>query len=410
MEGFISRRSILFVGGGTETVPAVKTAKEMNLNVVVSDLNPNAPCSKFADAIIVSSTYDYKDTIKKIEDYIQSFEPLNAVICVATDVPLTVSKIAKHFNLPGIPVNSARIVSDKLAMKDTFAFHEIPIPWYSIVNSAKHLIELMEKNNLPLVVKPADSRGARGVVMLTNNVDPNWAYNHAFNESPTSRVMVERFMPGPQVSTESLIIEGVAHTIGFSDRNYELLDLYFPYFIENGGQLPSLLDTNIQNSINDLIQKAAKSLNIKNGVIKGDIVITDGKAYIIEVAARLSGGYFCTHEIPLNTGVNFVKLAIKQSLGDSISIEDLKKKFNKPVAQRYVFSKPGKVIAVTVPDWISNDEEIKFFEIKIKKGDIVSKVQNHPSRSGVVITTSSTLSSAIKKAEKVISSIKIITE
>tara|TARA_X000000950_G_C13886280_1_gene648989 strand:- start:360 stop:1598 length:1239 start_codon:yes stop_codon:yes gene_type:complete len=410
MEDFISRRTILFVGGGTETVPAVKTAKDLNLKVVVSDINPNAPCSKEADFFIQSSTYDYEDTIEKINEYAKVNEPIDGVICIATDVPFTVAKIAERFKLPGIAVNSAKIVSDKLLMKDIFTSHNIPIPWYTEINSNNELFELQKKNSFPLVIKPVDSRGARGVLKLTDDVDLNWAYNYAFNESPTSRVMVEKFMPGPQVSTESLIINGISHTIGFSDRNYEYLDLYFPHFIENGGQLPSLLNMRLQHSINDLIEKAALSLGIKNGVIKGDIVITDEKPYIIEVAARLSGGYFCTHEIPLNTGINFVELAIKQSLGDTISSKDLEKKINNPVAQRYIFPKPGKVVDIVIPDWINNDKEINFFEVRIKKGDIVPKAQNHPSRSGVVITTSNTVDAAIRKAEKVIASVNITTE
>jgi biotin carboxylase len=409
-EGFISRRTILFVGGGTETVPAVKTAKDMNLKVIVSDMDPNAPCSKDADYFIQSSTYDYDGTIGKIDSYVKTNEPIDGVICVATDVPFTVAKIAEYFKLPGIPVNSAKIVSDKLLMKDAFASCKLPVPWYTEIKSENELAELRKKKYFPLVIKPVDSRGARGVLKLADDIDLKWAYKYALNESPTSRIMVEKFMPGPQVSTESLIVNGISHTIGFSDRNYEYLDLYFPHFIENGGQLPSFLNINVQHSINNLIEKAALSLGIKNGVIKGDIVITDGKPYIIEVAARLSGGYFCTHEIPLNTGINFVELAIKQSLGDTIFVKDLQKKINNPVAQRYIFPKPGKVVDINIPDWINKDEEINFFEVRIKKGDTVPKTQNHPSRSGVVITTSNTVDAAIKKAEKVISSVKIVTK
>ena len=66
----------------------------------------------------------------------------------------------------------------------------------------------------PLIVKPVDSRGARGVIRLGAGVDPEWAFAAARAESPTGRVMAERFLDGPQVSTESLVIGGVAHTVG----------------------------------------------------------------------------------------------------------------------------------------------------------------------------------------------------
>ena len=63
------------------------------------------------------------------------------------------------------------------------------------------------------------------------DVDPGWAYEVAAAESPTGRVMVEAFIAGPQVSTESVVVQGRTHTVGFSDRNYELLDRFAPYVI-----------------------------------------------------------------------------------------------------------------------------------------------------------------------------------
>ena len=113
--------------------------------------------------------------------------------------------------------------------------------------------------------------------------------------------MLERFLPGPQVSTETLVIVSQACTPGFSDCNYEYLDRYAPHIIENGVQLPSYLDAATQQAVRDLVLQAVASMGIRNCVVMGDIVVTDGKPHVIEPAARHRGGYFCTHEIPLNT-------------------------------------------------------------------------------------------------------------
>ena len=296
-------------------------------------------------------------------------------------------------------------------MKKTFIKDKVPVPWFTIIDSAIDLEEKVKRSEgFPLVIKPVDSRGSRGVLRLLENTDLRWAYNTAKKYSPTGRVMLEKFMKGPQVSTESIVINGLAYTIGFSDRNYELLDRYAPHIIENGGQLPSHLDFKTKKKVENLIQISANSMGIKNGVVKGDIVITDGKPYVIELAARLSGGYFCTHEIPLNTGVDLVGAAIRQALGEKINIKDLEIKYNRPVAQRYLFPNPGIVRSFDLPDWISNDPDVSFFELRVNKGDIVKPILNHPSRAGVVITTGLEVSKAIDKANKVISSIKIITE
>ena len=79
-----------------------------------------------------------------------------------------------------------------------------------------------------------------------------------------------------------------------------------PIFIENGGDLPSHLPPEIQAKVKALVARAAMALGIVNGTVKGDIVVHNGEPYVIELAARLSGGFFCTREIPLNTGVDFV--------------------------------------------------------------------------------------------------------
>ena len=403
-------KTILIISGGTEAVPGIQLAKKLGLKVVVSDADPNAPGFKFADHKLIASTYDVDETVMVATKFHKNVSPIDGVISIASDIPLTVAKVADELKLPGISIDSAKLAIDKLAMKNQFFKDNVPVPWFTSIESATDLKDKVENKDFPLVLKPVDSRGSRGVLRLLEETDLEWAYNNAKEYSPTGRVMLEKFMAGPQVSTESIIVNGLAYTIGFSDRNYEFLDKYAPHIIENGGQLPSNLEYKTKKAVRDLIQISSKSMGIKNGIVKGDIVITDGKPYVIELAPRLSGGYFCTHEIPLNTGVDLVGAAIRQSLGEEINVRDLKFKYNRPVAQRYLFPNLGKVSSVDFPEWILNDPEVSFFELRIDKGDIVKPILNHPSRAGVVITTGSKISDAVHKAESVISSVKIVTE
>ena len=391
-------------------MPGIKLAKKLGLNVVASDSNPDAPGFKYADYKIIASTYDINSTLSAALDFDRSVTKINGVICIASDVPLTVATVANKLNLPSISIDSATLATNKLLMKKQFQSDGVSIPWFSSVNSYQHLYDLFKSRKDLLILKPVDSRGSRGVVRLLNEEDLRWAYENSIQHSPTRQVMVESFIQGPQVSTESLIIDGKAYTPGFSDRNYEFLEKYSPHMIENGGQLPSILDDKTKNMVCELVQKAAHSMGIRNGVVKGDIVINNDKPYVIELAARLSGGYFCTHEIPLNTGVDLVGAAIRQSLGEKINPIELKPKFNRPVAQRYMFPSPGKVTSIFFPKWIDDDPNIFFFEVRINTNDIVQPILNHPARAGVVITTGAKISEAVAKAENVISSVEIYTE
>jgi biotin carboxylase len=295
-------------------------------------------------------------------------------------------------------------------MKEKFSADGVPVPWFSPVESADHLRRIVTERGLPLVLKPVDSRGARGVLRLAHDVDLAWAYSLSLSHSPTGRVMVEQFLSGPQVSTESLVIDSIAHTPGFADRNYEYLEKYAPHIIENGGQLPSHLSQETQRAVKELVQKAALSLGIRDGVVKGDIVVFDGRPFVIELAARLSGGYFCTHEIPLNTGVDFVRHAIRMALGEKPSPSDLEPRFNRAVVQRYLFPKPGRVVSISGVDEVSAQPEIALCEIRVAPGDVIGPVDSHPARAGVVIATSDNVESALEKATRAIDTIKIETE
>ena len=165
------RKTILFIGGGIETVPGVVLAREMGLRVVVSDRNPKAPCFRHADAALIADTYSADENIATAQAFNRDHGPIHGVLCLATDVPLTVARTAKALGLPGLDVETARLAMDKLAMKDRFAQRGVRIPWYSQVQSADALKTMVCERSNPLVLKPVDSRGARGVMRLSGQVD-----------------------------------------------------------------------------------------------------------------------------------------------------------------------------------------------------------------------------------------------
>jgi len=174
--------------------------------------------------------------------------------------------------------------------------------------------------------------------------------------------------------------------------------------------LPSHLDAATQQAVRDLVQHAAASMGIRNGVVKGDIVVTYGQPHVIELAARLSGGYFCTHEIPLNTGVDLVGAAIRQALGERVDPDELTPKWNRPVAQRYLFPSPGVVRAVEGADRFAGHPDVAYAEIRVKAGDHIGPVDSHPARTGVVITTGETVESAVSMAKTVVDGIQVLVE
>jgi len=404
------KTALLMVGGGIQAVPGIRMAKGMGLYVVVSDRNPDAPGFQYADAKLIADTYNVEQTTAEAVKFHTEQRPLNGVMCMATDVPHTVAGVAEALGLPTIGTKAANLAINKLEMKQKFAQDDVSIPWFSEVTSAADLKNIVQERGLPLVIKPIDSRGSRGVLRLVPGIDLDWAFATAQEQSPTNRVMVEAFMPGPQVSTESVVIDGVAYTPGFSDRNYELLETYAPYMIENGGDLPSFLDAAAQRAICDLVQDAAKSLGIANGIVKGDMVYSDGKAHVIELAARLSGGFFCTHEIPLNTGVSTVEAAIKLAVGQPIDCAALVPKFQRPVIQRYLFPTPGQVTSVSGVEAAQAVEGVEFVDCWVKPGDTINRPVNSGCTAAVVIAVGENREQALDRTQRALSLIHVETD
>jgi biotin carboxylase len=399
-------KNLLIISGGIEAVPGIKIAKKMGLHVIVSDANPNAPGFEYSDDNIIASTYNIDETLLKVNNYNNSVRKIDGVMCIASDVPLTVASVANELKLPGITIKSAELAMDKMAMKLRFSKDKIPIPNFLQLDNISHLKKTINDWGYPVVIKPVDSRGARGVLLLTEKVDLKWAWDHSRKNSPTGRVMLESFLKGSQISTESIMVDGICYTLGFSDRNYEYLEKYAPFIIENGGDLPSFLSKEIQEKVKKVVGKAALSMGIHNGIVKGDVVVSNGEPYIIELAARLSGGYFCTHEIPFNTGINFVKYAIKIAIGEKINPVELVPKYNKFISQRYFFPKPGIIHSIHGIENLQNNNSIKYFSLHIKPGQYIEKPTAHPSRGGMVIATGESREDAIFNAKKAIEQIK----
>ena len=177
------KKNLLIISGSKEAAAGIKIAKRMGLHVVVSDIDPNAPGFAYADDYLIASTYDLSSTVRAAKDYHNCVRRFDGVISVAADVPCTVAAVATELGLPGISMECAYLASDKLAMKQKFEQNGIAIPWYKQVKSIDHLKNLILESSFPLILKPVDSRGARGVIRFSKDVNIEWAYEEALRFS-----------------------------------------------------------------------------------------------------------------------------------------------------------------------------------------------------------------------------------
>ncbi len=401
-------KRLLVLGGGRQALRGLEQLKNMGLELVVCDMDPYAPGFSIADHRIEASVYHLEQCLPAVLAFHRDL-PLDGVMCLACDVPHVVARIADALGTPHIPIAAADLTVDKLAMKSLFARDGVAIPPYAEVASPKELQSLVADWGR-VVVKPVDSRGSKGVSLLDDAGDLGWAFKHALEASPSGRVMAEKFLSGPQISSESVVIEGEAITPALSDRNYEYLEKYAPFIVENGGDMPSQASADEKEAIYALIGSAARSIGIENGVLKGDIVLHEGRPYIIEVAARLSGGYFCTHQIPFSTDVYLVEACARIALGSKLDPDAYRPRANRYVSSRWLIPGAGEVTVEGDAAKVSALEGVLAFECWVKKGDMVAEAENAAASVAMVQATGADRAEAIRKANEAFSVFGLVTE
>jgi biotin carboxylase len=396
-------RLLLVVSAGIEAVRGLERLKRSGWALAVLDGDPQAPGFALADEALHVSTYDCGAAARAAIGLHQR-RPISGVMSIAADVPHTVAHIARTLGLPGIETETATLAMDKLAMKERFAREGVRIPWFAAVSGPED-IEVHMRDRA-LVIKPVDSRGARGVLRLSAGTDLDWAFGCAQRESPSGRVMVEEFIAGAQLSTESMLVDGKAYTSGLSDRNYELLEQTAPFVIENGGDQPSDQGPDLLARVDPVIEAAAAAIGLTDGVLKGDLVLDEqGQVVVIEVAPRLSGGYFCTDQIPLSTGVDLVELQARVAVGAALDIDALTPRRWSPTCIRYFFPEGGTLRSVEGFDRMRAEPWVEHAGLFLEAGDVIPALSDHTRRAGFVLVSGATREQAQARAIRAVDAV-----
>ena len=403
----------MIIGAGPEQLPAYERALEMGLQVVGSDMNPQAPAFDLPVDRIIASTYDPEETLAAARAFHQD-RPIDGVMTLACDAPMTVARVAAALGLPGIGEESALLGTDKHAQISKFQADGVPVPEFALLDSS--LAGLAEARSraeawgYPVILKPTVGRGGRGVLRITDPEQLAAAFAGNQAEGSAGPLLIQEYLPGPQISSESLIVEGVAHTAMLAGRNYEHLDTYAPHVIENGGWLPADLSAGQQQELAAVIQQAAASYGIRNGHIKGDLVLTPDGVKVIEFAARMGGGYAVSHSIPATCGIDLVEQSIKLALGRPIAPADLVPDYHSAAAIRFWLPAPGVVKEIRGFDELDEQEGLILKKMYIEVGEIIEKMTNHTRRAGCVIVTGKDLQEAEDRVRRAIDGVQIITE
>jgi biotin carboxylase len=388
--------AILIVCGGLLQVPAVDIAHGLGLKVVMTDANPHAAAMALADEPVTLDIYDAEGHRRLVDDLKRRYH-LRGVFAEGADVEVTVAAAAAHAGLPGIPVEAALNTKNKVRTRQALDRAGIPNPPWAEVTTLDEATRAAERIGFPLMAKAVDNSASRGTSRVDNVAAIAAAIDAAKAASTTRTALLEGCFIGEEQSVETLWDErGQVHRLNIVDRPFERSQ---GYAIELGHVNPTELGPAEQDALFALTERAAAATGVRFGAFKADTIWTADGPRIIEVTARLSGGFDCQYTTPLSSGRSFIRAAMCLSVGRPIDSVDLTHQYHRHAAAWVAFPPPGRVVGLGSVDDVKRLPGVEDVILRVERGDVIQPYQDCGTRPAFVIAVGDTREQAISRAQ-----------
>lgn len=384
----MDKKSILVFGLGFLQKSLIARCKAKGLFTVGIDPCEDAVCKDDVDVFEVVGGQDYEKTLEVAKKY-----NVAGVITAATDKPLVMmARIAEALNLPFYSVETAQWSTDKFLMKQKFIEGGVPHAKGKLVKSPEEAGDLV----FPVIVKPRDNSGSRGVKLcaekneLKNNIDEALQFSHL------DTVLVEEFIDGKEYSIEALHYDGKSKVIQFTEKK----TTDFPYNVELGHVQPAILSDEVKDEIRNIIEKIAKALNFNNCGSHTELKIGSRGIVVIETSPRFGGDFITSTLVPLSTGININDLLIDISTGIKLSDDSFIPKCDKCSGVVYFNLPEGKIEKIGNLDELETIKGLRFYYFGLKEGDFVKQIKNSLDRYGDAVFVADTREEFEKDIEK----------
>ena len=390
----------MILGASILQLPAIQQAKAMGYQVVAVDMNPEAV--GFREEGIekeIISTIDIPAVVEAAKRH-----HIDGIMTLASDMPMrSVAAVAKELGLVGITDETALKATNKAVMRQALLEHGVPIPKFFKVSNQEEYFRAVAQFHCAFIVKPADNSGSRGIYKIEDLNDQkviSEAYQYSRQQSRSGDVVVEEYMCGPEVSVETLTVNGVCHVIQITDK----LTTGAPHFVEMGHSQPTQLSPETAQRIREVAVAANKAVGITNGPSHTEIIVTKEGPKIVELGARLGGDCITTHLVPLSTGVNMVQCCIRIALGEQPDIEP---KYNTGSALRYFRQSAGVVAQITGVETAEAIDGVKQVSIVHGVGEKITEIDSSAARMGFVVAQKESAQAAVDVCENALLKITV---
>lgn len=240
---------------------------------------------------------------------------IDGIVTIASDAAVaTVCYVASAMGLISNPYKFCKETTDKFCMRKCLVCNGIPSPGFVRIKSVVGDLNAQMVNfHFPVIVKPVDRSGSRGVKKVANMEELNDAVNLAISESFSGQAIIEEFICGREISVECISYEGIHYILQATDK----VTTGSPHFVELEHYQPARISEDILTKVYSIVKNSLDALHIKYGASHSELKITDdGDIYVIEIGARMGGDFIGSNLVQLSTGYDFLKGVIEIALGD----------------------------------------------------------------------------------------------
>ncbi len=400
------RRTLLLVGAGLLQVPAVEVARREGLHIVATDRDPGAVVFPMVDETVVVDTKDVQGHVELAKRLAERGD-LVAVYTEGADVEVTVAEAAAAVGLPGCDPRAARICSDKAEFRRVCESAGLPGPRYREVASLEEARAALKETGLPAIIKALDNSASRGATKIATEGELPEAYDEALRWTSGDTVLVEECLSGPEQSVETLVgKDGRQWRCNVVDRPFA----FDPYPIELGHDNPTVLSDEQQEQLYELVEATTKVVGIDLGAAKADTMWTQRGPVVIEMTARLSGGFHSQYTSPLAWGTNDIKAALDLALGRELDPADVTPKRHRHSICRALFPEPGVITDIDGVEQALAINGVEHVLFRMGVGELIRPYRTCADRASFIITCAETRERALMAADEAAEAIRIATE
>jgi biotin carboxylase len=367
----IKGKKLLIMGGISLACDIVEKAKEMGVYTIVTDYLEDSPAKKIADESFMVSTTDVEGLVNLFQaqqidgvftNYTDSILPYAQQVCECLKIPFCAT------------ANQLEVIGNKRKSKRLCINHGIPVPKeYSL--TPDFLEKDLKKIKYPVLTKPADNSGQRGISICRNEIELKKGYGKALDFSKSKDVVVEEYLSGDYVVLCFTIQDGYFSLSAMADKPV-IEEEYSAGMVKlpKGYVLPSKHIDLFYRDLFDRFKNLSTNIGLKNGSLGVEAIVNNGKFYVFEMQYRLGG--MKHHEFVLEENqIDIMKMHIRYALTGRFCGWNLKEldnpRFKKTYCLLNLLMKPGVIKKVEGISSVTAIPEVISFLPMHSEGDVI---------------------------------------